>query len=64
MKGFANTMTADESWFCLSSESDSIFATLPFNFDQIIFADLRLVFLNWMERLSWVVEHGGAYFQE
>jgi hypothetical protein len=29
---FANTMTGDESWFCLSDESDSMFATLPFNF--------------------------------
>jgi hypothetical protein len=33
-------------------------------FDQVTFEDLRLVFLNWMERLSWVVEHDGAYFQE
>jgi hypothetical protein len=29
---FANTMTGDESWFCLSYESDSMFATLTFNF--------------------------------
>jgi hypothetical protein len=34
---FANTttgdeMTGDESWFCLSCESDSMFATLTFNF--------------------------------
>jgi hypothetical protein len=29
---FANTMTGDESWFCLSYESDSMFATPTFNF--------------------------------
>jgi hypothetical protein len=28
---FANTMTGDESWFCLSYESDSMFAALTFN---------------------------------
>jgi histone-lysine N-methyltransferase SETMAR len=33
-------------------------------FDQVTFEDLQHVFLNWMERLSWVVEHNGAYFQE
>jgi uncharacterized protein with WD repeat len=33
-------------------------------FDQVSFEDLQLVFLNWMERLSWVVEHDSAYFQE
>jgi hypothetical protein len=29
---FANTLTGDESWFCLNHESDSMFATLRFNF--------------------------------
>jgi hypothetical protein len=29
---FANTMTGNESWFCLSYESDSMFARLTFNF--------------------------------
>jgi hypothetical protein len=29
---FVNTMTGDESWFFLSYESDSMFATLTFNF--------------------------------
>jgi hypothetical protein len=29
---FANTMTGDESWFCLSYQSDSMFAPLAFNF--------------------------------
>jgi hypothetical protein len=29
---FANIMTGDESWFFLSYESDSMFATLTFNF--------------------------------
>jgi hypothetical protein len=29
---FANTMAGGESWFCLSYESDSGFATLAFNF--------------------------------
>jgi hypothetical protein len=43
---FANTMTGDESWFCLSYESDSMFATLTFNFDQVTFEDLQRVFLN------------------
>jgi hypothetical protein len=29
---FANPMTGDESWFCLSYESDSMFAVFTFNF--------------------------------
>jgi hypothetical protein len=29
---FANTMTGNESWFFLSYESDSLFATVTFNF--------------------------------
>jgi hypothetical protein len=33
-------------------------------FDQVTFEDLQLVLLNWMERLSLIVEHDGAYFQE
>jgi histone-lysine N-methyltransferase SETMAR len=33
-------------------------------FDQVTFEDLQRVFLKWMERLSWVVEHDRAYFQE
>jgi hypothetical protein len=33
-------------------------------FDQVTFKGLQRVFLNWMERLNWVVEHDGAYFQE
>jgi hypothetical protein len=33
-------------------------------FDQVTFEDLQRVFINWMERLSWVVDHDGAYFQE
>jgi hypothetical protein len=61
---FANTMTGDESWFSFSYESDSMFATLTFLFDQVTFEGLQRVFLNWMERLSWVVEHDGTYFQE
>jgi hypothetical protein len=28
---FANTMTGDERWFCLSYESDPMFATHTFN---------------------------------
>jgi hypothetical protein len=32
--------------------------------DPATFEDLQQVFLNWMERLRWVVEHDGAYFQE
>jgi hypothetical protein len=61
---FANTMTGDESWFFHCYESDSMFATLTFNFRSGTFKDLQRVFLIWMERLSWVVEHDGAYFQE
>jgi hypothetical protein len=33
-------------------------------FDQVTFEDLQRVFLHWMKRLNWVVEHDGAYFQE
>jgi hypothetical protein len=29
---FANTMTGDESWFCLNNKCDSMFARLTFNF--------------------------------
>jgi hypothetical protein len=29
---FVNTLTGDESWFCLSYESDSMFTMLTFNF--------------------------------
>jgi hypothetical protein len=29
---FANTMTGDKSWFCLSCQSHFMFATLTFNF--------------------------------
>jgi hypothetical protein len=29
---FANTMTGDESWFCLNYESDFMFATFTFSF--------------------------------
>jgi hypothetical protein len=41
----------------LMQRSDSVF-------DQVTFEDLQPVFLNWRKRLSWVVEHDGAYFQE
>jgi hypothetical protein len=56
---FANTITGDESWFFLSYESDSMFTTFPFNFRSGTFENLQQVFLNWMERLNWVVEHDG-----
>jgi hypothetical protein len=60
---FANTMTGGESWFCLSYESDSMSATLTFDFRSALFEDMQRVFLNWMQRLSWVLEHGDVYFQ-
>jgi purine nucleoside permease len=61
---FVNIMTDGESWFCRSYESNSMFATLTSISDQVTFEDLQRVFLNWMERLSWAIEHDGAYFQE
>jgi hypothetical protein len=58
-------------WFAKQAIQDEVFhnADQPMQslhsiFDQVTFEDLQRVFLNWMERLSWVVEHDGAYFQE
>jgi hypothetical protein len=61
---FADTMTGDERWFFLSTNPIPCLQRLHSIFDQVTFEDLQRVFLNWMERLSWVVEHDGAYFQE
>jgi streptomycin 6-kinase len=44
--------------------ADQLMQRLHSIVDQVTFEDLQCVFLNWMERLSWVVEHDGAYFQE
>jgi hypothetical protein len=44
--------------------ADQLMQRLHSIFDQVTFEDLRRVFLNWMERLSWVVEHHGADSQE
>jgi hypothetical protein len=43
---------------------DQLMQHLHLIFDQVTFENLQRVFLNWMDRLSWVVEHDGAYFQE
>jgi hypothetical protein len=61
---FASTMTGDESWPVLVANRIPCLQRLHSIFDQITFEDLQRVFLNWMERLSWVVEHDGAYFQK
>jgi hypothetical protein len=33
-------------------------------FDEITFEVLWRVFLNWIEKLTWVIEHDSAYFRE
>jgi hypothetical protein len=44
--------------------ADQLMQRLHSIFDQVTSEGLQLVFHNWMERLSWVVEHDGAYLQE
>jgi allantoicase len=44
--------------------ADQLMQRLHSIFDQVTFEDLQRVFLNWMERVSWVVEHDSAYLQE
>jgi hypothetical protein len=58
--GFAKQAIQDEVF----DNADQFIQRLHSIFDQVTFEDLQRVFLNWMERLSWVVEHDGAYFQE
>jgi hypothetical protein len=58
--GFAKQAIQDEVF----DNADQLIQHLDSNFDQVTFEDLQRAFLNWMERLSWVVEHDGAYFQE
>jgi hypothetical protein len=58
--GFAKQAIQDEVF----DNADQLMQRLHSIFDQVTFENLRRVFLNWMERLSWVVEHNGAYFQE
>jgi hypothetical protein len=48
----------------LFDNADQLMQRLRSIFDQVTFEDLQQVFLNWMERLSWLAEHDGAYFQE
>jgi hypothetical protein len=31
-------------------------------FDRVTFGDLQRVFLDWIDRLAWVIEHEGEYF--
>jgi histone-lysine N-methyltransferase SETMAR len=58
--GFAKHAIQDEVF----DSADQLMQRLHSIFDQVTFKDLQRVFLNWMERLSWVVEHDGTYFQE
>jgi hypothetical protein len=58
--GFAKQAIHDEVF----DNADQITQRLHSILDQVTFEDLQRVFVNWMERLSWVVEHDGAYFQE
>jgi hypothetical protein len=61
---FANTMTGDKSCFFVVTNRIPCLQRLHSIFDQVTFEDLQRVLVNWMERLSWVVEHDGAYFQD
>jgi hypothetical protein len=58
--GFAKQAIQDEG----RDNADQVMQRLHSIFDHVTFENLQRVFLNWMERLSWVVEHDGAYFQE
>jgi hypothetical protein len=58
--GFAKQAIQDEVF----DNTDQIMQRLHSIFDHVTFEDLQRVFLNCMERLSEVVEHDGAYFQE
>jgi hypothetical protein len=53
---FAKQAIQDEVF----DNADQFMQCLHSIFDQVTFEDLQRVFLNWMERLSWVVEHDGA----
>jgi hypothetical protein len=58
--GFAKQASQNEVF----DNADQPVQRLHSIFDQVTFEDLQWVFLNWMERLSWVVEHDDADFQE
>jgi hypothetical protein len=58
--GFAKQAIQDEVF----DNADQIMQYLHSIFDQVAFENPQRVFLNWMQRLSRVVEHDGAYFQE
>jgi hypothetical protein len=58
--GFARQAIQDE----ICDNADPPMQRLHSIFDQVSFEDLQRVFLNWIERLSCVVEHNGAYFQK
>jgi hypothetical protein len=58
--GFAKHAIEDEVF----DDVNQLMQCLHSIFDQVTFEDLQRVFLDWMERLSCVVEHNGAYFQE
>jgi hypothetical protein len=58
--GFAKQVIQDEVF----DNADQLMKRLHSIFDQVTFEDPQRVFLHWMERLSWVVEHDGAYFQK
>jgi hypothetical protein len=48
--GFAKQAIQDEVF----DNADQLMKRLHSIFDQVTFEDLQRVFLNWMERLSWV----------
>jgi hypothetical protein len=58
--GFAKRAIQDEVF----DNADHIMQRSHSIFNQVTYEDLQRVFFNWMERLSWVVEHNGVYFQE
>jgi hypothetical protein len=58
--GFAKRAIQDEVF----DNTDQFMQCLHSIVDQVTFEDLQWVFLNWMERLSWVVEHDSASSQE
>jgi hypothetical protein len=58
--GFAKQVIQDD----IFDNADQLMQHLHSIFDQVTFEYLQQIFLNWMERLSWVVEHDGADFQE
>jgi hypothetical protein len=50
----------DQAFQTVEEISDAV----PLIWNAMSFEQLQHVFLNWMERLEWVIENGGRYYIE